>query len=94
MRCHRRKFPPEIIAQLKDDVNVKQLILIIILRLSILLNRGRLFTALPEFLLSCEGNVIKISFPENWLENHPLTEADLRTEANYLTETKFDLMFE
>lgn len=94
VRGHRRKIPPEIITLSKENSDNNYMILIIILRLAILLNRGRSFTVLPEFTLSCENHVIKISFPENWLSDHPLTEADLGTEADYLTETAFKLKYE
>ena len=94
VRCHRRKIPPEIITQSKQDSGNNHLILIIILRLAILLNRGRSFTVLPEFSLTCKDQEIKISFPGNWLSEHPLTEADLGTEISYIKEAGIKLVYE
>lgn len=94
VRCHRRKIPPDIITQSKENSNNNYLVLIIILRLAILLNRGRSFTVLPDFSLICKDQEIRISFPENWLSEHPLTEADLGTEAGYLNDTAFKLVYE
>lgn len=94
VRSHRRKIPPEIITQSNENSDNNHMILIIILRLAILLNRGRTFTVLPEFSLTSEDQVIKIIFPENWLSEHPLTEADLGTETGYLNDTAFKLVYE
>jgi exopolyphosphatase/guanosine-5'-triphosphate,3'-diphosphate pyrophosphatase len=43
--------------------------------------------------LSSNNGNIEIKFPENWLAEHPLTDADLNNEAEYLTAIKFTLTF-
>lgn len=93
VRCHRRKIAPEELALLPEDMHQKLLRLCIILRLAVVLNRGRSPVALPEFQLSAANGNITIKFPENWLAEHPLTGADLSTEAEYLAAIKTSLSF-
>ena len=91
VRCHRRKIAPEELQTLSDDIQQKALRLCIILRLAVVLNRGRSRNALPEFRLTADDGTIQIKFPDNWLAEHPLTEADLSTEAEYLASIKITL---
>lgn len=84
VRCHRRKFDREEIDLLPSESRDNILRLCIILRLSIVLNRGRAYSALPSFTTRVDDNNITLEFPSGWLAEHPLTEADLDTEANYL----------
>lgn len=93
VRCHRRKIAPEELQTLSDDIQQKTLRLCIILRLAVVLNRGRSRNALPEFQLTADDGNIQIRFPDNWLSEHPLTEADLKTEAEYLAPIKTTLNF-
>jgi len=65
--------------------------LCIIVRLSILLHRSRSSDTLPEFKLKAGDNYLKIIFPENWLDDHPLTEIDIETEAAYVSATGYKL---
>jgi exopolyphosphatase/guanosine-5'-triphosphate,3'-diphosphate pyrophosphatase len=93
VRCHRRKIAPEELQTLADDIQQKALRLCIILRLAVVLNRGRSQNALPEFRLAADDGNIQIKFPDNWLTEHPLTGADLNTEAEYLAAIKTTLNF-
>ena len=93
VRCHRRKIAPEELQTLTDDIQQKALRLCIILRLAVVLNRGRSQSALPEFQMTADDGNIQIIFPDNWLNVHPLTEADLHTEAEYLASIKTTLNF-
>jgi len=93
VRCHRRKIAPEELQTLSDDIQQKALRLCIILRLAVVLNRGRSQNALPEFQLTADDGNIQIKFPDNWLSEHPLTGADLKTEADYLASIKTTLIF-
>ena len=93
VRCHRRKIAIEESHALADDIQQKAIRLCIILRLAVVLNRGRSENALPEFQLTANDGNIQISFPDNWLTEHPLTGADLNTEAAYLVPIKTTLKF-
>ncbi len=93
VRCHRRKIAMEELALLPEDLHEKLLRLCVILRLAVVLNRGRSPNALPEFQLSAANGNMSIRFPDNWLAEHPLTEADIATEAEYLSAIKITLAF-
>ncbi|MEO7916729.1 MAG: Ppx/GppA phosphatase family protein, partial [Dokdonella sp.] len=54
-----------------------------LLRLSVLLQRGRNDDALPVICLDPGEGSLKIEFPDRWLERHPLTRADLEQERDY-----------
>lgn len=79
VRAHRRKFPV-------DDVDMPTRLrrLAVLLRLSVVLHRSRTGDPLPHVSLKVRGNQIKLEFPDDWLQRHPLTELDLAQEASYL----------
>lgn len=91
VQSHRRKFP---LAEY-DDVSLcgydSLLYLAVILRLAVILNRGRSAEDLPEFTLKAKGRVLAVCFPQGWLEEHPLTDLDLRQESKYLKPIDFRL---
>ncbi len=93
VRCHRRKLVDEAISQLPEELQGRMYNLAIILRLSVVLNRHRLVDKLTDFRISANDDRIKLTFPDAWLENHPLTEADLESEAEYLKAIKIKLVF-
>ena len=55
-----------------------------LLRLAVVLRRSRSEEALPSFSIGVDDGEIKLVFPGQWLENHPLTQLDLEQEAEYL----------
>jgi len=67
--------------------------LTVILRLAVLLNRSRSAQDLPSIDLSVSDNKVDLSMPGDWLQNNPLSVADLAREAGYLAEVDFDLKF-
>jgi exopolyphosphatase / guanosine-5'-triphosphate,3'-diphosphate pyrophosphatase len=93
VRLHRRKIDLEIFEQVTDDVQNKLIKLIIILRLAIVLNRSRNSIKAPEVDVKINKKKIELAFQNGWLSEHPLTEADLETEANYLSVTNYKLSF-
>ena len=84
VRAHRRKFPVSLFEGLGRDTRQTTERLAILLRLAVLLHRGRNTLSKPPINILAKGGNIAISFPRNWLEDHPLTEAELEREANYL----------
>ena len=58
--------------------------LIVLLRLAVLLHRGRSPTALPPIELTAAPRSLEVRFPARWLKDHPLTSADLQQEIEYL----------
>jgi exopolyphosphatase/guanosine-5'-triphosphate,3'-diphosphate pyrophosphatase len=87
VRGSRRKFPA---AAFKEHGKTAQR-LCILLRLAILLHRGRMDSGFPQVRLEVDGYRIRLAFPEAWIEAHPLTLADLEREAAYLRVAKWDL---
>ena len=93
VRLHRRKITLDLFNAVPEEVKKKLLKLIIILRLAIVLNRSRNVIKIPEINIKIKEYTIELYFQEKWLADHPLTEADLETEANYLSATDYRLIF-
>lgn len=91
---HRRKLPLLSLDSLGDKARKKLLSLMVVLRLSVLLNRSRNPELGLDFKLSLDGeNGYKLRFAKGWLDQHPLTLADLQQEAGYLKTAKISLAF-
>jgi exopolyphosphatase/guanosine-5'-triphosphate,3'-diphosphate pyrophosphatase len=93
VRGHRRKFPSTVFEALASDLVIAAKQLCILLRLAVLLHRGRSATLKPTCLLEAQGNRLNLEFPQGWLENHPLTQAELEQEAENLSQAGFELSF-
>jgi exopolyphosphatase len=89
---HRRKFPKAVFRALPMLERERALRLCVLLRLAVLLHRGRLSAALPPLVLKAEGDSLWLEFPDGWLNAHPLTRADLIREAEYLKAAKLRLI--
>jgi len=63
----------------------------LLLRLSVLLNRGRSTVALPAIKLTARRDSLEMRFPPRWLDDHPLTVADLQSEIGHLKAVGFRL---
>ncbi len=91
IRNHRRKFNEAEFEQLPGrEINTFRR-LCVLLRISIVLHRSRSKERLPAFTLTATDDNIKLRFPDNWLNYHPLTRADLEQEAEYLNNSGFVL---
>jgi exopolyphosphatase/guanosine-5'-triphosphate,3'-diphosphate pyrophosphatase len=88
---HRRKLNRQLHQDLVPPWHLKVELLIVVLRLAVLLNRGRSPKALPEINLSARGRSIDVTFPKGWIAEHPLTAADLEQETEYLHAAGFRL---
>ncbi len=94
VRGHRRKFPLTEVGQLPKPHQTRVERLCVLLRLAVVLHRGQSDIELPEINLAPDQYNIKLSFPENWLEEHPLTKADLKQESCYLNAAGYLLKYE
>ena len=81
---HRRKLALEGLEELVPPWDRTAVHLIIILRLAVLLHRGRSPEALPPITLAAGSKSLEAHFPARWLKDHPLTSADLQQEVDYL----------
>jgi exopolyphosphatase / guanosine-5'-triphosphate,3'-diphosphate pyrophosphatase len=82
--AHRRKVRFEALQDLNPPWHSKAEFLIVILRVAVLLHRGRSAVSLPEIVLDAKGRTLDIAFPRGWIEEHPLTAVDLDNEVDYL----------
>jgi exopolyphosphatase/guanosine-5'-triphosphate,3'-diphosphate pyrophosphatase len=92
VRQHRRRFHPELI---EESVYVRSEALGLmtrLLRLAVLFNRGRTPIELPAIHVHVdEAQVMTLGIPQRWLENHPLTAADLEQEVDLLRVAGLEL---
>ncbi len=92
VRVHRRKFATGIFNALSTNWRESLTKLAVLLRLSLVLHRSRVETPLPKFTLKVrDTHSLALCFPENWLDTHPLTRADLEQESTYLKVAQFKL---
>ena len=89
--AHRRKLQLESLQDLPPPWHIKAQFLIVILRLAVLLHRGRSAEGLPKIELQPRARSLDIAFPRGWLDSHPLTAADLENEIEYLKAANFRL---
>ena len=88
---HRRKLHLVALDDLMPPWHVKALYLIVLLRLAVLLHRGRGPRSLPGLRLEAKNRSAELQFPRGWLGEHPLTAVDLEQEASYLAAAGFKL---
>ena len=88
---HRRKLVTEAFPQLLPPWDKRIIHLIVLLRLAVMLHRGRRITPLPQLELVPRGRSLEARFPGRWLREHPLTVADLTREVDLLKEADFRL---
>ena len=91
---HRRKFPVQDVLALSPHVQQPARRLCVILRLAVLMHRGRSHAAKPFPMLSTDGDRIGLQFPGQWLAEHPLTRLELEEEARRLAAAGIELDFE
>jgi len=93
IRSHRRKFSLSRFSDLPEPWHGYAPYLAIVLRLAVLLRRNRHEDELPGFTIKITKAKIDLQFPVLWLEQAPLTHADLIQEAAYLKPAGFVLTF-
>ncbi len=81
---HRRKINTELIEKLPSRWQELAMYMIVILRVAILINRDRIPKKLPKVVIKDVEGVLRITIEKRWLEDHPLTGAELEQEENYL----------
>jgi exopolyphosphatase / guanosine-5'-triphosphate,3'-diphosphate pyrophosphatase len=90
---HRRKFRKATFARLTERCRSQGMRLCILLRLAVLLHRGRTEEHHPTVALEVSAQQVKLQFPAGWLGDHPLTLCDLENEQHYLKKSGFILEF-
>jgi exopolyphosphatase/guanosine-5'-triphosphate,3'-diphosphate pyrophosphatase len=90
---HRRKLALEPTEELVPPWHVRAVYLSLVLRLAVLLHRGRSRAPLPPMRFTAKPRSLEIRFPRGWLTAHPLTRADLTLESEYLAVAGIRLSF-
>lgn len=84
IRAHRRRFPEAVFDELPRKSARTARRLAMLLRLAVLLHRGRVEQELPAFTIEAGKRSMRLRFPRGWLAHHPLTHEDLAQEAAFL----------
>jgi exopolyphosphatase/guanosine-5'-triphosphate,3'-diphosphate pyrophosphatase len=93
VRSQRKRLTPTRFAELNAPWRQYAPIMAVVFRLAALLHRNR-HTPRPDFSIDITGPDIVLKFPALWLEQSPLTIADLEQERYYLKEAKLNLIYE
>ncbi len=91
---HRSKFRVEAFKQLMKPFVKAGKHMCVLLRIAVLLHRGRTSQSIPEIDITVSNKNINLHFPDNWLDEHSMTLADLIKEINYLDAAGYELSFE
>jgi len=84
IRGHRRKFPLDVFEALPESSRLAAQRLCILLRLAVLLHRGRHDIDLKGLRMRVVKRTIQVRFARGWLRRHPLTQAELAQEVQWL----------
>ena len=90
VRGHRRNIPKDKFAELGDE-GIKLLRLCVLLRFAILFHHIRGNQQMPKVVLKAGDASLDVAFPEGWLEQNQLTQADFANEAEWLARVGFVL---
>ena len=91
---HRRKIPAKIFKDVRSHWGKQAERLALLLRLAVLLHRSRSAAPLPDFRLEGGKKRLALHMPAGWLQDHPLTRADLEREARHLTQIGVTLEYD
>lgn len=83
IRSHRRKPDREALDALPERLRRAARRLTALLRLAALLERPRTTEALPPLHIEADDKTLRLELPDHWLDQHPLTRADLEQERDY-----------
>ncbi len=91
VRGHRRKFSSSIFEGLDPEDIPRLRYLCVLVRLAVLLQHPRNHEQPPDFHLHPSNNGLAVEFTSGWLDDRPLTLADLENEREYLAKQDFTL---
>lgn len=90
VRGHRRNIPRDKLAEFGAE-GIKLTRLCVLLRFAILFHHIRGTQEMPSVELKAAEQSLEIQFPDGWLENNPLTQADFIQEAEWLKRIGIEL---
>jgi len=94
VRYHRRKIEHEVFEALPENERTRLSLLLALLRLSALLHRGRYDDPMDDLNIAIKQEQITLLAPQSWLDEHPLTYAEIIAEAERLTHVNIKLKTE
>ena len=83
---HRGKFDDEVFADIPEQERPRLLSLISIMRLAARFKYVEKLEQMPEFTIAASEQSLTLGFPEDWLEQHPLTASELEQEQKALAK--------
>lgn len=93
VRAHRGKWSDASFKGLPRGWRKSAMRLAILLRIAVILNRGRNLTEPPQIKAQAEKSSLRLCLPQAWLDQHALTCTDLEQDARRLQVTDFALEF-
>ncbi len=91
IQLHRRTIRMELFDDFDSGNKKMGKRLLILLRLAVLLNRSRADSPPPLPEIAVDKKSISLTFKDDWLQQHPLTQSDLESEINYLDKAGYQL---
>ncbi len=91
VRSHRRKIPLPMFEERAVEERVPLLRLALLLRIAALLHHGRYDTELPQIRANAGDVSLTLQFPDGWLDEHPLTRADIEQEQEFFRAAGYEL---
>lgn len=91
---HRSKFRVDDFQQLMKPFVKAGKHLCVILRIAVLLHRGRSEQPIPDIDITVSNKNVSLYFPKGWLDENSMTLADLIKEVDYLENAGYKLSFE
>jgi exopolyphosphatase/guanosine-5'-triphosphate,3'-diphosphate pyrophosphatase len=91
---HRSKFRVAEFNQLMKPFVKAGKHMCVLLRIAVLLHRGRSNQSIPDIVITISNKNINLRFPKGWLNDHNMTYADLIKEIKYLDAAGYKLSFE
>ena len=92
IRTHRRKITDPLLRTLAPGRTRTGLRLSVLLRLAVVLERGRSDQALPPLELVPRRMGLELRLPKGWLDDQPLPRTDLANAASLLAAVGFELV--
>ena len=94
VRGQRRQPSTRALGDLSGLRRREAIALAVVFRLAVRLNRSRADREIPLRSVEPGERQLRIEFDSGWLDEHPLTRADLAAEAELLSEVGFALEYE
>lgn len=94
VRFHRRKIKPDDIPELYLYKPRDFIYALALFRLAVLLNQKRRDDVLPEMTLTASAELLVLSIPSEWYQQHAVLAADLRSENIYLKKLGVQLQLD